>query len=115
MWYELYAGGKAVMPKVGVAVALAYAYAAYESHSRGAAWKGFLGAAGLVISIVPFTLIAMASTNATLTKSAHGASSLTAAQESQVVSRWIVLNLVRSFLPLAGAVTGLVAFLNNTS
>ena len=107
--------GMAIMPKVAITVGLSYAYAAYEARDRGGYWKGFLSAAGLVVAIIPFTLLFMNSTNAALIHSARGASTLTVAQESELVSKWGLLNLIRSFLPLTGAVTGLVTLLDNLS
>lgn len=103
------------MPKAAVVVGLSYSYAAYDSRNRGGYWKGFLSAAGLVVAIVPFTLLLMSSTNTALIHSAKGASTLTVAQESELVSKWGLLNLIRSFLPLTGAVTGLATLLDNLS
>jgi hypothetical protein len=115
MWHGMFIRGMAVMPKVAITVGLSYAYAAYEARDRGGYWKGFLSAAGLVVAIIPFTLLFMSSTNAALIHSARGPSTLTVAQESELVSKWGLLNLIRSFLPLTGAVTGLVTLLDNLS
>lgn len=103
------------MPPVAVTVGLSYAYVAYESRSRGGYWTGFLSAAGFVVAIIPFTLLVMTPTNAALVACAKGASTLTVTQQSELVSKWGLLNLARSSLPLAGAITGLVTLLSNIS
>lgn len=105
--------GMAIMPKIAVTVALSYAYAAYDSHSRGGYWKGYLGAAATVVGIIPFTLIFMKSTNDALITASKGGASFNTIEVSELVSRWGLLNLTRSFLPLTGAVTGLVTLLDN--
>lgn len=115
IWHGMFLRGMNVMPKVAIAVGLSYGYAAYETHRVGGDWKGFLAAGGLVVSIVPFTLLFMSSTNASLISAAKGSSALAQAQVSQLIENWGYLNLARSLLPLAGAVTGLVTFLKNVS
>lgn len=101
------------MPKVAGTVALAYAYAAYDAHSRGTSWKGYLSAAALVISIVPFTIVFMTPTNSTLLAAVSGQSVLSQATLSELIRKWSFLNITRSFLPLLGAATGFVTFLRN--
>lgn len=103
------------MPKLAVTVAVSYAYAAYDSHSSGGYWKGFLGAAGLTVAIIPFTLLFMNSVNTALIHAAKGTSTLTITQVSELVSKWGLLNLTRSFLPLTAAVMGFIALLDNVS
>jgi hypothetical protein len=115
IWHGLFNRGHAIMPKLAVTVAATCAYAAYDSYSNRGYWKGFLGAAGLTIAIVPFTLLFINSVNATLMHAAKGSSTLTVTQISELASKWGLLNLVRSFLPMAGAVTGLIALLDNSS
>lgn len=111
----MFIGGASLMPKISTTVALSYAYAAYETRSRGGDWTGFLVAAGLLVSIVPFTLLVMSSTNTALINSAKGSSSLAQGQVSELIKKWAVLNLTRSLLPLAAAATGFVTFLKNVS
>ncbi|CAH0037811.1 unnamed protein product [Clonostachys rhizophaga] len=113
IWHGMFTRGMAAMPKVAGTVALAYAYAAYDSHSRGASWKGYLTAAALVVSIVPFTIVFMTPTNNTLLAAVSGQSVLSQATLSELIQKWSFLNITRSFLPLLGAATGFVSFLRN--
>lgn len=116
VWHGLYTTGKALMPKVAVTVALSYAYAAYASRSRGSRfWVYYAGAAGLVISIVPFTLVFMNQTNDILTQAAVAGTAVSnKGIVDDLVVKWGFLNLARSALPLAGAVTGLITFLRES-
>lgn len=99
------------MPKVAVGSALSYVYAAYASEGQKNS-KDYLIAAGLVVSIVPFTLMFMGSTNAALIGSATGTSPLRQAQVSDLIRKWGYLNLARSVLPLTAAAVGLRALFN---
>lgn len=112
-WAEVFNRGIALMPKVAVTVALAYGYAAYDTRRKGGNWTGFAAAALLVVAIVPFTIVFMGSTNDALHSVAKGASTLSGAQVSGLLDKWGALNLARSLFPLAGAATGLIAFLGN--
>lgn len=113
-WAELYKRGAASMPKFAVGTSLAYLSAAYDSYGSGRSWGGYLGAAGCVLSIVPFTLTVMRDVNGQL----HSEASREASEETQVsqkrveglLHRWIVLNLIRGLLPLAGTALGCFAF-----
>ncbi|KAK2616769.1 hypothetical protein QQS21_000381 [Conoideocrella luteorostrata] len=106
IWRGLYSHGVALMPKIAVATALSYSYASYSSRGQSVS-RPYLVAAGLVVSIIPFTLLFMSSTNAALMEAASGASSLDGAQISDLIKKWGLLNMVRSLFPLAG---GVVAF-----
>ncbi len=105
--------GMSLMPKVAITTALSYLYAAYDTRNEGGSWKGYVASAALVVSIVPFTLLAMNPTNQSLISVAKGASALEAASVSELIHKWGRLNLTRSILPLAGALTGIGTFLNN--
>lgn len=113
IWHGLFTHGMALMPKVGATVAAAYALAAYDTRSRGGNWAGYLAAAGLAISIVPFTLAFMGPTNAALMGAAKGSTPLAQSGVAELVRKWAVLNATRSVLPLAAAVAGIVTFLSN--
>ncbi|XWX01437.1 hypothetical protein V2A60_009465 [Cordyceps javanica] len=104
VWNGLYTRGMAVMPKVAVVTALCYLYGAYERRRRGTAGGACLAAAGLVVSIIPFTLVFMRSTNEMLL---NGQSAATLAASTRLISKWGSLNLVRSLLPLAAGMLGL--------
>ena len=103
------------MPKVAITVALSYAYAAYTARNRGGrTWGGYAGAAGLVVSIVPFTIALMSPTNDTLTQAANASTVISSEGiVDELVVRWGTLNLARSVLPLVGALAGLVTFLRD--
>ncbi|KAJ4041031.1 hypothetical protein NW761_010135 [Fusarium oxysporum] len=107
VWQVLFNRGFALMPKLAGTTAIAYLYAAYTAHQQGRNWKGLAASAALTVSIVPFTIIFMSSTNELLFKASAG--TLDASQEdvATLIGRWGgVLNLVRSLLPLAGAAFG---------
>lgn len=115
VWSELYQRGACLMPRIGAGVALAYGYAAYESYSQGSNWKGFVAAAACVVAIVPYTVAVMGKTNAALLEAARGgaAAAASAAQVPSLVDRWGTMNLIRSLLPLAGSLLGMMTFLCN--
>ncbi|KAF4121732.1 protein of unknown function (DUF1772) [Geosmithia morbida] len=117
IWATSYERGKNTMPKVAIAVALAYFYAAYDSHGRDAAgaWKGFLGAAGLVLVILPFTRAVMKPTNDSLHSIASGSSATPQIQSGGLLKKWSALNIIRSLFPLAGAALGFVTLLANAT
>ncbi|KAL7947874.1 hypothetical protein V8C42DRAFT_268138 [Trichoderma barbatum] len=114
IWAELYKRGVASMPKLAIGTSLAYLLAAYDSYRSEGSWRSYLGAAGCVLSIVPFTLTAMKDVNGQLHEEARREFS----EETQnstmrvksLVDRWITLNLIRGLLPLAGTALGCFAF-----
>lgn len=122
VWRGLYNYGVALMPKVAGTVALAYLYAGYASNpSQGATTRArtaYWVAAGVTVAIVPFTFVFMQPTNDELMAAAGSAVKAAAfggEHVMQLVNKWAALNLVRSLLPLAGAVLGLSAFVESLS
>ncbi|RFU74157.1 hypothetical protein TARUN_8092 [Trichoderma arundinaceum] len=117
IWAELYKRGAASMPKFAVGTALAYLFAAYDSYGNGKSWASYLGAAGCVLSIVPFTLTVMKSTNGQLHVEAKKENTeeneLSVTHVNGLLDRWITLNLIRGCLPLAGTILGGLAFLHD--
>jgi hypothetical protein len=116
IWAELYKRGAASMPKFAVGTALAYLVAAYDSYGNGRAWGSYLGAAAFTLSIVPFTLTIMKKTNGQLHKEAKEDSEQTEVSVARVkglLDWWIILNLIRGSLPLAGTILGGSAFLQD--
>ncbi|GFP53030.1 anthrone oxygenase AgnL2 [Trichoderma asperellum] len=115
IWAELYNRGAASMPKFAVGTALAYFVAAYDAYGDGRAWGSYLGAAGLTLSIVPFTLTIMKKTNGLLheeaKKDAGEKNDVSVARVNGLLDRWTALNLIRGSLPLAGTILGLFTFL----
>lgn len=106
-WAHLYGLGKAIMPTVTIASVLSYAYLAYERSARGDAWTGFVAAAILSGSIVPYTLLFMMPTNNTLAGVANGSiKSLGDDSVRQTLLKWGGMNLFRSLLTLGGSVVG---------
>lgn len=107
-WAAIYNRGKVTAPPVAVASLAAYAFLAYELKNGGQLnWERYGLAGALTAGIIPFTLIGMASTNGALMQVAGGATSLSDDATRSLLLRWQGLNLVRSMLPLAGAVLGL--------
>lgn len=94
------------MPKFAATSALAYLYSAYNTHSLGGNWQGFAAAAVVTLSIVPWTIFVMASTNNTLHRVARAEEKRSDQEVADLVGRWNVLNSVRSFFPLVGTIIG---------
>ncbi|KIW86766.1 uncharacterized protein Z519_12552 [Cladophialophora bantiana CBS 173.52] len=121
-WRYIYESGKAQNPPIAAVAAVAYLYLAWTA--RGLAPTSQLplyygSAAVLTLGIVPFTLIAMSSTNNKLMRhsealSKNPSASLQPSSDQEVdelVARWTVLNGIRSLFPLTGAILGVVAIL----
>lgn len=115
IWAELYQRGAAAMPKFAMGTAFAYLVAAYDAYADGRAWGSYLGAAGLTLSIVPFTLTAMKYTNGVLHQEANNHTGVkddtSIARVNGLLNRWAILNFVRGSLPLGGTLLGLSAVL----
>ncbi|KAG7113793.1 Sterol 3-beta-glucosyltransferase UGT80A2 like protein [Verticillium longisporum] len=80
---------------------------------RGKAFLGFVAAAALTVSIVPFTVALMSETNRALLLAAGDTSPQQATERIvELIGTWKALNLGRSLLPLAGAVVGALSFFN---
>ncbi|KAF5137703.1 Monooxygenase hypC [Metarhizium anisopliae] len=112
VWHGLFSNGMALMPKCAVATALSYSYAAYGLRGQESA-KAYLLSAGLVVAIIPFTLVFMSSTNASLLGAVKGTASLSAGEVSGLIRKWGYLNLARSFLPLVGGVVALSSLMKH--
>ncbi|EHK22638.1 uncharacterized protein TRIVIDRAFT_216078 [Trichoderma virens Gv29-8] len=114
IWAELYKRGAASMPKFAIGTSLAYLFAAYDSYRSEGSWGSYLGAAGCVLSIIPFTLTIMKDVNGQLHEEAlkedSGEAQVTTIQVEGLLDRWITLNLIRGLLPLAGTALGCFAF-----
>ncbi|KAG7113383.1 Noranthrone monooxygenase like protein [Verticillium longisporum] len=120
VWRGLYEHGFAAMPKFAATTAAVYLYAAFEGRRRttsgsgggkGNAFLGFVAAAALTVSIVPFTIALMSETNRELLLAAGDTSPQQATERIvELIGTWKALNLGRSLLPLAGAVVGAMSF-----
>lgn len=110
-WQGLFARGKVLGPQLAVASLLGYGYLAYQRKTATGpdrqGWAGYVAAAALAISIVPFTIVFMNPTNIALQNVAFGTDKTTSETAvRELLVKWKGLNLVRSFFPLAGAILG---------
>jgi hypothetical protein len=102
--------GKVAMPIVAVISLSSFAYAAYGRSQRGQEWKRYATAGALTLAIVPFTFIFMAGTNQALMQVASGGAAAAVVNDDSVralFTKWAGMNVVRSLLPLSGAVLGI--------
>ncbi|KAK7743478.1 hypothetical protein SLS53_004012 [Cytospora paraplurivora] len=106
-WAGIYNRGKVLGPQAAVVSLLGYGYLVYDRSRQNRGWGDYVGAMALTIGIVPFTLIFMDRTNQALLGVAEGASTLQSEVVRELLVRWKGLNLVRSLLPLSGALLGL--------
>ena len=121
----MYKRGAATMPSLAILSALAYIYAAYFSQ-RPTVYSRLWGvrlAGVLTISVLPFTLLVMGKTNATLMSKAQELESLGVGvgyveaglvegeSVKELVDWWATLNAVRGSLPLVGAAVGIWSIL----
>jgi hypothetical protein len=127
-WREIYETGKRQNPPIAGLTAAPFVYLAvlFARKSsqplllfRGAppySRAGFYASAALLtLSIVPFTLIAMSSTNNALidvceSHKQRGAGA-TDARIEELLQDWVALNRVRSLLPLLASLTGIAVAL----
>jgi hypothetical protein len=106
-WMTIFETGKSQMPKVALLALFGYAYLAYDRHTRGSPWAGYLTAGALTMAVVPFTLLLMSPTNDALIEVATGAARATSDEATRaLLQKWKGLNAMRSLLPLAGALVG---------
>jgi hypothetical protein len=128
-WRYNYEAGKARAPPVAVTVGASLSYLAWcvrsgtQLHSLAPKNSAqFYGTAAiLVIGIIPYTLLAMSSTNAKLmaraelnlssSKNTSAATALDDKEVGELLKTWIVLNNVRSIFPLLGSIAALAAVL----
>ncbi|KIX94734.1 uncharacterized protein Z520_09424 [Fonsecaea multimorphosa CBS 102226] len=121
-WRYIYDSGKSQNPPIAAITAAAYLYLAWSAHRvapLGQLPLCYGSAAMLTLGIVPFTLIAMSSTNNKLIQHSNAVpkSPSTPLQQpsdeevDSLIAQWTTLNLIRSLLPLAGSILGAVAML----
>ena len=117
-WLQGFTRGKALGPSLAGLSLAVYSYLAYDARAKGdAKWLAWAAAGVLTISIVPFTLVFMDTTNQALIAAATGGSSksLASGATSELVTKWKHLNLVRSVLPLTGTVVGFYGLLHSSN
>ncbi|KAI9042947.1 DUF1772 domain-containing protein [Aspergillus affinis] len=120
LWHKMYEAGKAQNPPIAAAAASAFFYLAWSGREGGHLFRHarfnlaglYSTAAILTLGIVPYTIVTMRSTNNTLIGLAQSSKPLTNTEETKsrnLLGRWVVLNGIRSLLPLAGALFGITA------
>jgi hypothetical protein len=111
VWAGLYNNGVAVMPPTAGLVAASYGLSTYlvsgDDSDASAARRGYIAAAVLAISIVPYTILTMRPTNEVLQAVAAGTREAEATEVAVLVNRWAALNIGRSLLPLLSGAVGL--------
>ncbi|KAH8698788.1 hypothetical protein BGW36DRAFT_448809 [Talaromyces proteolyticus] len=121
-WNSIYDTGKAQNPPIAILITSSFLYLAWATRSGGPFFRQarsscarfYFAAALLTLSIVPFTLILMNSTNTALRKlaaSSEESSRNADVQSASLLERWVTLNGIRGLLPLAGSVVGLIGAL----
>lgn len=117
-WQTLYNAGKAQNPPIAAITASSFFYLAWVARSQGAAVYSntglfYCGAALLTLGIIPWTLVAMTSTNHRLASIAGTGHGLRASDEEfdGLMKNWQVCNFIRGLFPLAGGILGLVVAL----
>lgn len=116
LWNKIYDAGKSQNPPVAATTAAAFLYLAWSVHPGSPTTYNLAGlytaAAVLTVSIVPYTILTMRPTNNALIKLAKSRGELTStevAQSNDLLGRWVVLNGIRSLLPLLGGVVATTA------
>ncbi|KIN09011.1 hypothetical protein OIDMADRAFT_141184 [Oidiodendron maius Zn] len=124
-WKYNFEKGKSQNPPIAAASASAFSYLAWSVRSgsrlRSIVPKNsiqlYTTAAILTLGIVPYTLLAMQSTNSKLIAKSEAWKGVAISGTSEdaefieLVEKWTFLNGVRSSLPLAGAIAGFIAVL----
>ncbi|CAL5870298.1 uncharacterized protein PFLUO_LOCUS4533 [Penicillium psychrofluorescens] len=122
LWRNLFESGKSQNPPIAALTASAFFYLAWSTRSSSPFFRQvarnsttlYSTAAILTLSIVPYTLATMSSTNNALlakTKLDSEPTAQASVEIEELVSKWISLNGFRSLLPLAGGLLGIFAAL----
>jgi hypothetical protein len=112
-WVTMYGHGHQVLPGLAIITAGLYARIALSLRSTTRPWSLFVLAGLTTVAIIPFTLVFMVPTNDLLfalekgTEKGQGGMSIMDAKE--LVLWWSRLHLMRSVMPLIGAVIGVSA------
>lgn len=108
-WTRMYHYGHQALPTMAIATFALYGYTALSKRTAKKAWGVFAAAGLTTVSILPFTWIVMVPTNNTLFRlEAESRTAPVASWEEarNLVIKWSCMHLVRSLLPLAGAILG---------
>ena len=112
-WARVYHYGHQAIPPCAISTMLLYGYSAVTKYVSGKPWIVFLVAAGTTMSMIPFTEALMVPTNDALfalQKQGKDGKGVTLGETQGLLRKWNWLHFSRSFLPLAGAVIGLLAY-----
>lgn len=122
LWRNLYESGKSQNPPIAALTASAFFYLAWTTRSSSPLFRQvprnstalYGTAAILTLSIVPYTIVTMSSTNNALlakTKLDSEPPAQASAEIEDIVNDWVTLNGLRSLLPLVGGLLGMFAAL----
>ncbi|KAI0126940.1 hypothetical protein BJ170DRAFT_684512 [Xylariales sp. AK1849] len=111
-WYIIFNNGKAI-PATAAVSAIGYGVVSYDQWTKGLqSWRGFALSGALAVAAIPFTMAFIMPTNNELMAAAHSAvKTMNDERVKSLIMKWLKLNSVRGFLPLAGAVVGLWSLL----
>jgi hypothetical protein len=106
-WVTMYGYGHQVLPGMAITTFLIYLRIAYKRRAQQNAWLLYALAGVVTVSIVPFTLIFMVSTNDTLFQLEKdsrltGSIGMSIETSKKLVTWWSRLHLMRSMMPLVG-------------
>lgn len=118
-WRNMFENGKSQNPPIAAGVTSAFLYLAWSSRLGAPLFKKtpvgrtalFSAAAVLTVGIVPFTIVAMSSTNNKLLEKSKSTKTSPDAETVDLLQHWTTLNQIRGFLPLIGGLCGIVASL----
>ncbi|KAJ5099073.1 hypothetical protein N7532_006074 [Penicillium argentinense] len=116
-WKSMYDNGKSQNPPIALCVSSAFLYLAWSVRAGSPLYKKtsisraglFSAAAAFTLCIVPYTFVAMSSTNNKLLENSESSSEFSDKETLGLVQRWTTLNQVRGFLPLVGGFCGIAA------
>lgn len=122
LWRKFYESGKSQNPPIAALTASAFFYLAWSTRPASKLGRQVLSsapalystAAILTLGIVPYTIVTMRGTNNALLAKAEletKPSADSSVEIEELVNKWITLNGIRSLLPLAGGVLGIIAAL----
>ena len=115
-WVRLYHYGHLLLPSMAITTSLIYAYTITNRRASGKSSISYAIAAGVTVSMIPFTLLVMAPTNNTLFRLNDEIdlkpAVATLGEVRLLVTRWGQMHFIRSCFPLIGAVLGLRGLVN---
>ncbi|KAK8016486.1 hypothetical protein PG993_014675 [Apiospora rasikravindrae] len=105
-WFSIFHRGK-LIPIAAVATGLSHVAVSYGRWAAGRQWRGFALGGALTAALIPFTVALVMPTNRELAAAeAHGSSKKSRMSDDkvrQLIRSWRDRNVIRCFLPLAGA------------